>query len=703
MFTKKEFEFELSGSKFTLQSGIMANNANASILATYGETSVLLVISIGSANSDLDFVPLSVEYSEKLYSSGRISSSPYVKRESRPTDHQILSGRLIDHAIRSLFPSGIRNEIQLICQVLSYDKEHDPVLTSLVGASFALKYSGLPIKHVYGATKIGFINDKLVLNPKLSELKESHLSMFVSSTSEGIVSIEAESEGIKSDDLKKAIQEALEQNKILISLHDQFTKSFGTIQCEEILVVSENHLDDLVSEIESAFGDKIDSAIYLKEKRNREKALANIYKEVQEIYEVKIESGVLTLSTVNQAIEKIIKKIVRKNVLKNSKRPDGRKIDEVRPIDVQIGVLPRVHGSALFTRGETQTLSVVTLGTERDALNLEGLNGDYTKDFFHHYNMPGYANGEVDRKFNFANRRAIGHGNIGENALRAVIKRSDSFPYTIRLVSEVMSSNGSTSMSSTCSGMMALMDAGVPTSDIVGGIGVGLVYEDEKNYVVLTDIIGFEDFYGDMDFKICGTKERITAIQLDNKMAGIPVDVLFDAIDRSNKARSHVIEKMEACLPESRVDVSHFAPKIRTVKVHPDKVRLVIGPGGKNIKSIVEKTGVDINISEDNSGNISIYSSSNEAFEKAIELISIYSESLTSSMVYSAKIIRVNPSYGLIVQIEDSNLSGMVHISKLGIKNEQGALEKAYKIGDKVSITGAEKDAEGRYRFSLAK
>jgi polyribonucleotide nucleotidyltransferase len=693
METKIVHEFSLDGVPFRLETGEIANHAQSAFMVTYGETTVLITVTVGAANPELDFFPLTVDYVEKLYAGGIISSSPYIKREGRPTDREILSARLIDHAIRSLFPATFRNETQIIAQVIAYDKEQDPVLTSIIGVSFALSYSGLPFLGPYGATKVGYVDGQIVLNPSLTVMDKSEMEMVVSTVDAGIVSVEAEAHDLSDEIVKEGIHQAVEHNKFLINEQKAFIAKYGKKEFED---KHEASSEDLYKEISAKVYDRLAEAIYIVQKMPREKAMADIQNELIESYKEKIDSKEVLQSDIVKYFQKVAKSIVRKNIIETSKRPDARGITEIRPLSMRVGVLPRVHGSALFTRGETQSLTVVTLGTERDALNFQGLEGDDDKKYFHHYNMPGYANGEVDRRLGMANRRAIGHGMIGEKALVNMIASGDEFPYTIRVVSEITSSNGSTSMAATCASTLALMDAGVPVKKMVGAIGVGLVYESEDNYKIVTDIIGMEDFYGDMDFKITGSRDGITAIQLDNKMAGIPEKVLFEAIDQSKQGRVHVIGEMEKCMTGSRPEIAKHAPKVKMLRIDPDKIGEVIGSGGKTIKGIIEKTGAEINIEDD--GRVMIYSNDNEGFERAVAMINGIVQDLIPGQEYDVEVVRVEP-YGAFVEIPNTKIQGMVHVSNLGLGYIKD-LKTVIHIGQQLKVKYNGKDEKGRIKFT---
>jgi polyribonucleotide nucleotidyltransferase len=694
MSEKIVHEFNLQGVPFRLETGEIATHAQASFMTSYGETVVLVTVSVGNANPDLDFFPLTVDYQEKLYSSGYISSSPYIKREGRPSDKEILGGRLIDHAIRSLFPADFRNEVQVIAQVMSYDRKNDPLLASIIGVSFALSYSGVPFLGPYGATKVGFVNNEVVLNPLL-DVEGNLLTMYVSSVeNDGIVSVEAEAHNLSEEIIQEGIEKALELNNMLIQEQHNFITKNGKKTFEYTPIESKNTVFD---EIKSKYGAKLEQAVYIQSKMHRTKAFAELKSSVMEEYKSKIESKEVSALEINVAFEKVIKKIFRAGVMQESRRPDGRALEEIRPLSMRVGVLPRVHGSALFTRGETQSLTIVTLGSERDAQQLQDINGEHAKRYFHHYNMPGYSNGEVDRRLGFASRRSIGHGTIGEKALESMIAPAEQFPYTIRVVSEITDSNGSTSMAATCASTLALMDAGVPVKEVIGGIGVGLVYEGEDNYKILTDIIGLEDFNGDMDFKITGSRDGITAIQLDNKMSGIPKKILFEAIAQSKKARLFVIDQMETCMTTSREQISKYAPRVQTIKINPEKIGELIGPGGKVIKGIIEQTGVEINIEDD--GRVMIYSNDSEKFEKALQMVMMKTKELEVGQEYEVEVIRVE-SFGAIVEVVGTNFQGMVHVSNLGLGFVKD-VHSVVKLGQKMKVTLIEKDDRGRMKFDV--
>lgn len=694
-----KFSFDLNGIPFVVEIGNLGFQSHVALLATYGETTVFITLNVGDINEDVDFLPLTVEYVEKLYAGGIISSSPYIKREGKPTENEILNARIIDHSIRSLFKNNFKHETQIIVQVFSYDEEHDPVIAALIGVSFCLAYSGIPFSGPFGSTKVGFINNKLVINPKLTELLNSQMELFVSSVTDGIVSIEGEIKNLNDDIVKEAVKLAFTYNQNLIQIQKDFINKFGTKEFVYFLNEEKQiKLQELVDNIYELKSIEIKQALYQIDKKQRKTNLEGILNELSTIWVEKINNNELTQKDIEIAFEKVCKKIFRENLLKYKQRPDHRKIDEIRPIDVKVGVLPRVHGSALFTRGETQSLTIVTLGTDREELLLQSLDGDLSKRYFHHYNMPGYANGEIDRKFGLPNRRSIGHGAIGEKSIKNLLPDEKIFPYTIRVVSEILSSNGSTSMAATCASSLALMDAGVPIKEAVAGIGVGLVYEGMENYEILVDIIGIEDFYGDMDFKVTGTQNGITAIQLDNKIAGIPLDIIFEAFDKSRLARLFVLEKMNNCISTSRPNISPFAPIVKIIEIDPSKIGAIIGTGGKVIKSIMEKTQTKISI-EDN-GSVKIYSNKADLIDDAIVMIySVIGNEIPVDVDLYAEITRIE-DYGVFVQVPNTQLQGLVHISNLGItKSKFDNIRNFVKIGQKIKVRFLGKDEKGRNKF----
>lgn len=686
---KKTFEY--NGVNVTLETGLLAQQSQAAVIATMGETTVLSVVVVAKEPVvGVDFFPLTVNYVVKHYASGKISSSRFMKREGRETDDEILNARLLDHAIRSLFPDDFTYELQVISTVLSYDKKNDPAILSMISSSAALLISGVPFKEAVGSSRVGLIDGKLCINPKTEEMDHSSLDLVVSSISKGIVSIEAEGREIPEDKLIEALNFAHIENQKLIEFQNEFVKEAGV---KEYTYTPYTLNTEVLKICEDEISSSIETMTYGGSKEQRDNYVKAFKKSMVEKYLDKYSSD-----EISKAVEKILKKHVRSEVLKSHRRIDGRQIDEVRPLNMAVGLIPRVHGSALFERGETQTVSIVTLGSSRVEQTLDGIEGEEVKRYMHHYNMPGYASGEVDRKLGLPNRRSIGHGAIGEKGLLPVLPSQDQFPYTIRVVSEVMASNGSTSMASTCGSSLALMDAGVPISSPVGGIGVGLIYESEDKYIILTDIIGTEDFYGDMDFKITGTEKGMTAIQLDNKLKGIPVKILEEAIFKSRNGRLHVLSQMNKVLSEPRSDLSQFAPRITKVKINQSKIGELIGPGGKVIKEIIAKTGVDIDIQDD--GTVLISSVEASSAQEALRYIDEIVGEVEVGKIYEAKVARIE-AFGAFVDVSPS-IGGLVHVSELAdgfVKDPN----EVVRVGQIVKVKAMAVDDRGRINFSIKK
>lgn len=701
-----DYFFNLDGVDFRIEGGNLGFLSHVAFLVTYGETSVFITVNLGESISQIDFVPLTVEYVEKLYAGGIISSSPYVKREGKPTEREILNARLVDHAIRSLFPSNFNKEIQLIIQVFSYDERNDPVLAGMIGAGFALMYAGIPFKGPYGVTKVGYIDNEIKLNPNLNEIENSLMEMFVSSNEVGIVSIEGEIHNLSRNIIKEAIQKAFEHNYLLINKQYDFINKYGTKAYELSSTdnseggessLYEAKLEEMIRDM---FIEDMREALFGKKtKVERNKAVNNLIESILAKLKSNSEDFAnLGSELLKKVVDKLSKEIARKRILHEKVRIDGRGVLELRPLDVRVGVLPRVHGSAIFQRGETQSLTTVTLGTDEDELQLQSLEGSIFKRYFHHYNMPGYATGEIDRKFGFPSRRSIGHGAIGEKALKNLLPSEEVFPYTIRVVSEILSSDGSTSMAATCGSSLALMDAGVPISEHVGGIGMGLIFENNDSYVILSDIAGVEDHYGDMDFKITGTYNGITAIQLDNKIAGIPIEIILQSLDQSEQAIGQVLDVMYTAMPRPRPNLSKYAPRVKIVKIDPSKIGELIGPGGKVIKSITEESGTD-KISIGNDGVIKIYAADEDVCERAYRLILPFSGGVKPGSELLGEVTRIE-SYGAFVEIPYSKLQGLIHVSNLKLDGKN--IYEAIRVGQRIRVIFLGQDEKGRNRFKAA-
>jgi len=679
---------EVEGFPIIFETGTLAYKSLATVRTQLGETVVLTLVNVGEPLEEAGFLPLNIDYIEKLYAGGLISGARFLKREIRPTDEEIIRARLIDHAIRSLFPSDFTNQLQVVNIVLSYDGKNDPPLAALLGTSACLMISGLPFNGPIGAFKIGIKGDTPVFHLLDDEEAVSNLVMYLSATKRGITGMEVEAGELEEESFIQIMEEGFEKAKYLMELQEEFAKKVGVtpipyVPGKKIKEATEEISGDCEKEIKGFIFSKKDSLEIQKE-------LDNITEAMREKYEEKFSSVVIS-----EAVKGIVKKLVRKEAMLG-RRISGRALSEIRPIEMAVGVLPRTHGSAIFQRGLTQVLSTVTLGSTRFEQTLQSLAGEETRRFMHHYNMPGYASGEIDPKIYIPSRRSIGHGMIGEKALKRMVPQQDVFPYTIRVVSEVLSSDGSTSMASVCASTLALMDAGVQIKAHVGGISTGLIYNSEKEYALLIDISGIEDGCGDMDFKVAGTTNGITAIQLDNKIGGVPVFVLKDAISKSKEARLEIIEKMKEVIPAPRKTLSKYAPKISTIKINPSKIGDLIGPGGKVIKGIIEATGVEIDIQQD--GTVAIASTDEKMRKEAEEMILNITEEPELGKEYDAKVERVE-SYGIFVSASKA-IFGLVHISEI-IDGFVPDIKKIFKVGDKVRVKLIGIDDKGRLTFTM--
>ena len=615
----KCYSMELAGRELGIEVGKMAGLANGSCLVKYGDTRVLVTATASKEpKDDIDFFPLSVDYEERLYSVGKIPGS-FQKREGRPSEKAILTSRVIDRPIRPLFPKDFRNDVCINALVLSVDQDCSPEICAMIGSSVALSISDIPFGGPTGSVNVGYVNDKIIINPTEEERKNSRLQLTVSGTMEKIAMIEAGADEIPDDIMLKAIKEAhIEIKKIC----EFILKIKNEIGKEKFEYKSFEVDKDIYEEIERNFKDRMYKDIQEVDKTIRDKNVEVITEDILNFFEEKFNNEVLEekKKDIIDSVNKLEKKCVREMIYKEHKRPDGRKLDEIRPLSCEVAVLPRVHGSALFTRGQTQVMSVATLGMISEEQILDGLDNEDSKRYMHHYNFPSYSVGEA-RPSRGPGRREIGHGALAERALEPVIPSEEEFPYSIRVVSEVLSSNGSTSQASVCGSTLALMDAGVPIKKPVAGISTGLITSPDNNdYIMLTDIQGLEDFFGDMDFKVAGTKDGITAIQVDIKVDGLTYDIIEEAFARTNKARQYILDEiMLKELAKPREEISPYAPKIIHTHINPEKIKDVIGTGGKTINKIIMETGVKIDIEED--GNVFIYSQDSNNGNKALKII----------------------------------------------------------------------------------
>jgi len=632
----------------------------------------------------VDFLPLTVDYEERLYAAGKIPGG-FIRREGRPSEAAVLTCRLIDRPIRPLLPKEWRRDIQIVATVLSVDHENDPDVMAVIGASAALCISEMPFAGPVSAVHVGYINGEMVLNPKLAELENSQLDLIVASTGEAIVMLEASAKEVPEDILPRAIQFGFEANQEIIRLQEQVQQACGKPKLEAPVPEVNS---EVISAVASAIGNEVSTVLAEADKSIREKKFSGLKtKLVKDLGETYAQGDILA------AFEARAKAEMRNSVL-SGKRLNGRALDEVRTISAEVGLLPRTHGSALFSRGQTQVLTIATLGSTRQEQQLDGLGIDEAKRFIHHYNFPPFSSGEVKR-MGSPGRREIGHGALAERALVPVLPTDEDFPYTIRLVSEVLSSSGSTSMASTCAGSLTLMDAGIPIKTAVSGIAMGLVTGDNGEYQVLTDIEGLEDAYGDMDFKIAGTKDGVTAVQMDIKLKGVSLEILEKIIAQSHPARMGILDKMNEAISASRPEVSRYAPRVYKLTIDQEKIGSVIGTGGKTIRSIIEQTKTTIDI--DDEGVVLIGAINEEAAQKAIAIIEGLTKDVEVGTIYTGKVTRIF-DFGAMVEILPGK-EGLVHISELA-DHRVGKVEDEVKVGDEVTVKAINIDNMGRVNLS---
>jgi polyribonucleotide nucleotidyltransferase len=683
---KAEKSIDLGGRKLTLKTGVLAEQASGAVLASYGDTVVLATVVAAPLKVDLGYFPLTVDYQERLYAGGRIKGSRWVKREGKPTDDEILTSRLIDRSIRPLFPEDYKKEVQVTITVLSVDMENDPQVLAGVATSAALAISNIPWGGPVGMVKVGFSDGKYISSPKDSELPTSEMELVVSSSPDAVIMIEAGAKEVSEENILGGIEYAQKENQKLIALINELVDGVGIKK--DVLEKQESD-PKLASEVKKLALDQIKD--FVKNAAHKE----NISEGLAEIKAAVIDKlGDQDASQISAIIEKMFKTTVREMILEGS-RPDGRKYTEIRPLSAEVGVLPRTHGSAIFSRGQTQVLTVVTLGASDMEQLIETAEGEESKRYIHHYSFPPYSVGEVGR-IGSPSRREIGHGALAERALEPVIPTPDKFPYTMRVVSEVMSSNGSTSMASTCGSTLSLMDAGVPLTAPVAGIAMGVVLESEKKYAILSDIMGLEDFNGDMDFKVTGTDKGITALQLDVKTLKLTSKILKEALIQAKKGRAEIMKIIVETIKEPRAKVSNFAPKIKVVKIPVEKIGEVIGPGGRTIKKIIAETGAQVDVEDD--GSVSISAPSEEILKNAVEKVEALVKEVLPGEIYDGVVKRVQ-SFGAFVEILPGK-EGMVHVSDMGEKYVNDASEKVSE-GDKIKVRVKEIDNLGRINLSM--
>lgn len=688
----KSYSMELAGRTLTVDIGRVCAQANGAVLLHYGDTTVLSTATASEKPRDgIDFFPLSVDFEEKMYSVGKMPGG-FRKREARPGENAILTARVIDRPMRPLFPKDYRNDVNLNNMVLSVEQECVPELLAMLGSSLATSISDIPFAGPCASTQIGMINGEFIINPGYAEKMVSDLNLTVASTREKVIMIEAGANEISEEKMFEAIYKAHEINKQIIGFFDQIIAECGKEKHEyEAYHVPEEIFNEIKKIIPS---DTMEKAVFTDNKQERDENIRGLKAKLEEHFAENSEA----LSFIDDAIYQYQKKTVRKMILKDHKRPDGRRIDEIRPLAAEVDLIPRVHGSALFSRGQTQIMNITTLAPLSEVQKVDGLNEFITeKRYMHQYNFPGYSVGEA-KPSRGPGRREIGHGALAERALMPVLPSVEEFPYAIRSVSETMESNGSTSMASTCSSCMSLMAAGVPLKKMVAGISCGLVTgESDDEYLVLTDIQGLEDFFGDMDFKVTGTKDGITAIQMDIKIHGLTPAIVKEALERTGKARLFIMEStMEKAIAEPRKELSPYAPKIITIQINPEKIGDVIGKQGKVINGIIEETGVKIDISDE--GVVSICGVEAEMLKKAEEIIKLIVEPVEAGQILDGEVVRIM-DFGAFVKIAP-NKDGMVHISKL--RDERvNKVEDVVSIGDKVKVKVLEIDRMGRINLSM--
>lgn len=683
-------EKRIGGENIIIETGRMAKQANGSVCVQYGGT-VVLVTSVCSKElrEGIDFLPLTVEYQEKTYAAGKIPGG-YFKREGRPTEKEILTARLIDRPIRPLFPKGFMNDVQIFAIVLSSDGRNDSDIPAIIGASAALTISDIPFLGPIGAVRVGLIDDEFVINPTFEELEKSKLNLVAVGLKDRIIMLEGGAEEVSQQKMLEAIEICQDHIRETIELQEELQKKSGKKNFEPELKLIPDELYKRVKDISLR---ELESVNALPLKEQREEALNILNKNV--IEKLKAEDESLSDADIKNALLKVEKEAVRKFILDTKKRVDGRGYEDIRPITCEVGVLPRTHGSGLFTRGQTQSLSTTTLGTGEDEQRLDTLEGEKFKSFMLHYNFPPFSVGEV-RPARGPGRREIGHGALAERALKAVMPSSEAFPYTVRVVSDILESNGSSSMATVCASTLSLMDAGVPIKKPVSGIAMGLVKEKEKA-VILTDIAGIEDHFGDMDFKVTGTEDGITALQMDLKIDGIGIDLIKKIMQQSAPAMDFILKKIVAVIKEPRKELSEYAPKIRSISINRDKISALIGPGGKTIKRIIKDTGATIEVN-DEEARVSVASDSEEAINKAIEIIKGITGELEIGSVFDGTVTKIM-NFGAFCEIFPGK-EGLVHVSELSdrfVKN----VEDVVKIGDKVRVKLIKIDEMGRLNLSI--
>lgn len=691
--SKQTFETTFAGRPLVVEIGQVAKQANGAAVIRYGESTVLSAAVMSKKMSTGDFFPLQVNYEEKMYAAGKFPGG-FNKREGRPTTDATLTARLIDRPIRPMFAEGFRNEVQVINTVLSYDEDSSAPMAAMFGSSLALSISDIPFNGPIAGVQVAYIDGEFIINPSAEQKEDSLLELTVAGTKEAINMVESGAKELSEDIMLEALLKGHEAVQELIAFQEEIVAAVGKEKAEvELLQVDPG----LQAEIITAYNADLQKAVQVEEKKTREAATEAVKEEVTAVYEERYaddENYETIMRDVAEILEQMEHAEVRRLITEDKIRPDGRRVDEIRPLDAEIDFLPKIHGSGLFTRGQTQALSVLTLAPMGETQIVDGLGAEYKKRFLHHYNFPQFSVGETGR-YGAPGRREIGHGALGERALAQVLPSLEEFPYAIRLVAEVLESNGSSSQASICAGTLALMAGGVPIKAPVAGIAMGLI-SDGSNYTILTDIQGLEDHFGDMDFKVAGTREGITALQMDIKIEGITPQILKEALAQAKKARFEILDLIEATIPAPRTHLAPTAPKIDTIKIDVDKIKVVIGKGGETIDKIIEETAVKIDI--DDEGNVSIYSSDQAAIDRAKEIIAGLVREAKVGEVYHAKVVRIE-KFGAFVNLFDKT-DALVHISEIAwtrTANVSDVLE----VGDEVDVKVIKVDDKGRVDASM--
>lgn len=693
MFNKQEFTKEFAGRQLTVEVGQVARQANAAATIRYDDTVILSAVVNGDEPSTLPFFPLMVNYEEKMYSVGKIPGG-FIKREGRPSEHATLTARLIDRPIRPMFPEGFKYETQIYNTVLSVNKDATPEMTAMFGSSLTLGLSSLPFNGPIAGVQVGRVDGEFVINPTEAQLAASDIDLIVAGTKDAINMVESGAQEVSEADMLEALLFGHEAVKELCAFQDEIIAEIGQEKMEVELILPDA---DLKAAIEAEYSKQMIAAVQNPDKMTRAEQVETLTDEIVAAYEEKFADDD-ELDSIMKDVKQIIKDMekaeVRRLITEDKVRPDGRDLHEIRDLDSEVAYLPRAHGSGLFTRGQTQALSVLTLGPLAEHQVIDGLSSEEEKRFIHHYNFPSYSVGEIGRPKS-PGRREIGHGALGARALEAVIPDEEDFPYTIRLVAEVLESNGSSSQASICAGSLALMDGGVPIKAPVAGIAMGLVMDSEDQYTVLTDIQGLEDHLGDMDFKVAGTAKGITALQMDIKIEGITRDILVEALESAKNARLEILNNMMNTIGQPREQLSEYAPKVQMIQIKPDQIKIVIGKGGDQINQIIDETGVKIDIEED--GKVSVYGEDQAMIDRAIEIIEELTEEVEVGKIYKGKVVRIE-NFGAFVEVIKGT-DGLVHISELAdgyVKN----VTDVVKMGEEIDVLVTEIDNMGRVNLS---